>query len=79
MCDEWSKGRVDGDRVNEPFVDLLQQWGSAMEGQAKALRKASHVEDKVWTCSPPAPMNAQFRQLLDCRSFEDAVDLGALI
>ncbi|KAJ7656901.1 hypothetical protein DFH06DRAFT_1328442 [Mycena polygramma] len=79
VCVEWSKGRGDGDRVNPCFVDLLQQWSSAMEGESQALRKAVSMHDEVWACSPAVPSGAQFRQLLDCRSYEDAVDLCAEI
>ncbi|KAJ7656909.1 hypothetical protein DFH06DRAFT_1132124 [Mycena polygramma] len=74
---EWSKGRPDGNRVNDSFLAALRAWCNELSAQSEGLRGL--MQEDEWEMRPPMPLPRDLEYLADCRRFEDAVDNCARI
>jgi hypothetical protein len=77
VCVEWSKGRTDGDRMNEQFVERMRRWGAELEIRAQSLHLSNEIDEEDWAHYPCNPCEQDYRALLACRIYEVAVDLTA--
>jgi hypothetical protein len=65
---------VDGDRVNEQFVEKMRCWGAELEIRAQELRMSNELDEEDWARCPRNPSEQDYRALLSCRVYEIAVD-----